>query len=45
MIDAEVTAIEMSEQGINASNVLELDMKKFKAKYDLANSRTLAYTN
>ncbi|ODP28489.1 uncharacterized protein PTI45_02034 [Paenibacillus nuruki] len=35
MIDAEATAIEMSEQGINASNVLELDMKKFKAKYDL----------
>lgn len=35
MIDAEATAIEMSEQGINASNVLKLDMKKFKAKYDL----------
>lgn len=35
MIDAEATAIEMNEQGINASNVLELDMKKFKAKYDL----------
>ncbi len=35
MIDAEATAIEMSEQGINASNVLELDMKKFKVKYDL----------
>lgn len=35
MIDAEATALEMNEQGINASNVLQLDMKKFKAKYDL----------
>jgi hypothetical protein len=35
MIDAEATAIEMDEQGITAANVLELDMTKFKAKYDL----------
>ncbi|WP_458121633.1 YiiG family protein [Paenibacillus sp. Z6-24] len=35
MIDAEATALEMNEQGISASNVLQLDMKKYKAKYDL----------
>ncbi|MGN7760742.1 YiiG family protein [Paenibacillus sp. 22594] len=35
MIDAEATAIEMDEQGINAGNVLQLDMAKFKAKYDI----------
>lgn len=35
MIDAEATAIEMSEQGITAGNVLKLDMTKFKAKYDV----------
>lgn len=35
MIDAEATAIEMDEQGITAGNVLKLDMKKFKAKYDM----------
>ncbi|MNH94317.1 hypothetical protein D3C73_469340 [compost metagenome] len=34
MIDAEAVAIEMDEQGITAGNVLKLDMKKFKAKYD-----------
>ncbi|MFP4979188.1 YiiG family protein [Paenibacillus sp. CN-4] len=35
MIDAEATAIEMDEQGIAAGNVLQLDMTKFKAKYDI----------
>ncbi|WP_426446268.1 YiiG family protein [Paenibacillus sp. S-38] len=35
MIDAEATAIEMDEQGITAGNVLQLDMTKFKAKYDM----------
>ncbi|MEK8212095.1 YiiG family protein [Paenibacillus sp. FSL L8-0463] len=35
MIDAEATAIEMDEQGITADNVLQLDMTKFKAKYDI----------
>ncbi|MCL6605385.1 MAG: YiiG family protein [Paenibacillus sp.] len=35
MIDAEATAIEMDEQGITAGNVLQLDMTKFKAKYDI----------
>ncbi|USB32694.1 YiiG family protein [Paenibacillus sp. YPG26] len=35
MIDAEAVAIEIDEQGINASNVLKLDMKKFRAKYDI----------
>ncbi|WP_426454989.1 YiiG family protein [Paenibacillus sp. S-38] len=35
MIDAEATALEMDEQGITAGNVLELDMTKFKAKYDI----------
>ncbi|TYP71956.1 YiiG family protein [Paenibacillus methanolicus] len=35
MIDAEAVAIEMQEQGINAGNVLQLDMAKFKAKYDM----------
>ncbi|MFB9330810.1 YiiG family protein [Paenibacillus aurantiacus] len=35
MIDAEAVSIEMEEQGINAGNVLQLDMTKFKAKYDM----------
>ncbi|MNI47295.1 hypothetical protein D3C73_1018070 [compost metagenome] len=35
MIDAEATAIEMDEQGITAGNVLQLDMTKYKAKYDI----------
>ncbi|QSF46289.1 YiiG family protein [Paenibacillus tianjinensis] len=35
MIDAEATAIEMDEQRITAGNVLQLDMTKFKAKYDV----------
>ncbi|CAH1207581.1 hypothetical protein PAECIP111892_02929 [Paenibacillus auburnensis] len=35
MIDAEATAIELDEQGITAGNVLQLDMAKFKAKYDI----------
>jgi hypothetical protein len=35
MIDAEALVIEMDEQGITAGNVLQLDMTKFKAKYDI----------
>ncbi|GIP23085.1 YiiG family protein [Paenibacillus sp. J22TS3] len=35
MIDAEAAVIEMNEQGITAGNVLQLEMKKFKAKYDI----------
>lgn len=35
LIDAEAVAIEIDEQGITAGNVLKLDMKKFKAKYDI----------
>ncbi|MFS0838801.1 YiiG family protein [Paenibacillus sp. 1P03SA] len=35
MIDAEAAAIELDEQGITAGNVLQLDMTKFKAKYDI----------
>ncbi|WP_343059887.1 YiiG family protein [Saccharibacillus deserti] len=44
MIDAEATAMEIEAQGIHAANVLELDLAKFKAKYDVMTADLTALT-
>ncbi|WP_088833592.1 YiiG family protein [Paenibacillus tyrfis] len=35
LADAEALSVEMEEQGVTAKNILDLDMGKFKAKYDV----------
>lgn len=35
LIDAEALSAEMEEQGVTAKNILDLDMGKYKAKYDV----------
>ncbi|WP_010500140.1 YiiG family protein [Paenibacillus elgii] len=35
LIDAEALSAEMEEQGVTAKNILDLDMGKFKPKYDV----------
>ena len=44
MIDAEATVMEIEAQGIHAANVLELDLAKFKAKYEVMTADLTALT-
>ncbi|MCM3270528.1 YiiG family protein [Paenibacillus elgii] len=34
LVDAQALSAEMEEQGVTAKNILDLDMEKFRAKYD-----------